>query len=121
MPPVELRKRLVWVFLFLSFLFSLLIIRFFSIQIIDSDKWRRVADSQHRTVLVEPCRRGLFYSNTSLKPGHPDLPTPFVIDVPKFHLYADPNSIPDNLKGEISQKLASLLHLSDVESEKLLV
>ena len=106
---------------FFSFLFFLCCSSVFSLQITNHDKWVKVAISQHQTIVNLPCKRGLFYSNASLKVGHPELIVPFVIDVPKFHLYADPRSIPDSLKKEISHKIASFLHLSPAETDKLFV
>ena len=99
------RKRLVVVAVFLSLLFCLLIIRFYQIQIIEGDKWAAAAMSQHQYVATEPCMRGSFYSNTSIKQGHPGEAQPFVIDVPKFHLFIDPDSIPAAVKEKMAEEL----------------
>src|SRR3990167_5065650 len=80
------RKRLVVVSVFLSVLFCLLIVRFYQIQILQGDKWTQIAMSQHQYVAQEPFMRGSFYSNTSIKKGHPEEAQAFVIDVLKFHL-----------------------------------
>ena len=110
-PPVGStdRKRLLFVAVFLFLLFCLLIIRFYQIQIVDGEKWTQVALSQHQAVVTEPFMRGSFYSNTSIKEGHPEEEQPFVIDVLKFHLYIDPDSIPDAVKGKMAQQLVALL------------
>lgn len=118
-PKPEARKRLVWVTLCVFALFSLLIVQFFRIQIIEGDKWTRKAKSQHQLVVTEPFKRGLFYSNTALKSRHPEMSQAFVIDVPKFHLYADPNSIPVRCRLEIAQKITSLLDFKEPERGKL--
>lgn len=118
-PSLEDRKRLVWLSIFVFALFCLLIVQFYKIQIIEGDKWTKEAESQHHLIVIEPFKRGLFYANNSLKTGHPDLPQPLVIDVPKFHLYIDPESIPLECKEEISWKLARLLKLDKKESRKL--
>ena len=115
----EARKRLVWVSLGVFALFCLLIVQFFKIQIIEGDKWTKRAKSQHQLVVTEPFKRGLFYSNTSIKLGHPETPQAFVIDVPKFHLYADPNSIPEKARDEIARKLCGFLRVNGEEAIKL--
>lgn len=108
-PDLSSRKRLVAVSIVLFFFFSLLIIAFFKIQVIEQEKWERRAKAQHQLVVTEPFKRGLFYSNTALKQGHPETPQAFVIDVAKFHLFADPQSIPPEWRQEIASQLATLL------------
>lgn len=115
----KVRKRLVIVALFVFFLFCALIIQFFKIQIIEGEKWSRAAKAQHQLTVIEPFKRGLFYSNTSIKPGHPEKPQAFVIDVPKFHLYADPLSIPPEVRNDVAMKLQEFLGLKQAEYEKL--
>lgn len=105
------RKRLIAVSLVLFFFFGLLLIRFYYIQISEGEKWSRLANSQHYTVVSEPARRGLFYANSSRRSGHPQPPQPLVIDVPKFHLYIDPIAIPPNQRQVISGKLTEVLRL----------
>lgn len=99
------RKRLSIIISLLSLLFCLLIVRFYTIQIVQGEKWTKVALAQHQTVVIEPFMRGSFYSNTSIKQGHPGGEQPFVIDVPKFHLYIDPDSIPESVKERMIQGL----------------
>lgn len=106
------RKRLLWIALGIFFLFSLLIAQFYHIQILEGPKWARQAQKQHFFVVKEPYVRGRFFSNPFIKKGHPSEPQPLVVDVPKFHLYADPNSIPSKFKDEIAEHLLKYLHLS---------
>lgn len=113
------RKRLVWLSLCLLALFCLLIVQFYKIQIIEGEKWTKVALHQHQLLVKEPPQRGLFYSNTSIKLGHPSEPVPFVITVPKFHLFADPDSLPMAAKREVAKKLFDLLSLEASEKQKL--
>ncbi len=108
------RKRLCTVAVSLSILFCLLIVRFYQIQIIEGDEWAAIAAQQHEHIVIEPCMRGSFYSNTSIKQGHPKERQPFVIDVPKFHLFIDPDSIPETVKEKMARELFALLP----ESEK---
>lgn len=111
------RKRLCLVAGFLCVLFCLLIVRFYQIQIIEKDKWAAAALAQHQYVAIEPCMRGSFYSNTSIKKGHPGEKQPFVVDVPKFHLFVDPEAIPEPVKLKMSKELFSLLPGIDKTAE----
>ncbi len=104
-------KRLVIVALFTFFLFSLLVLQFYKIQIIEKEKWVKIAKRQHQLVISERARRGLFYSNTSIKEGHPQAPEPLMVDVPAFHLYADPLSIPEALRDVLSTTICHILKL----------
>lgn len=117
MSPIDSsdRKRLVGVAVFLSVLFCLLVIRFYQIQIIEGDKWAAAALAQHQYVATEGCMRGTFYSNTAIKQGHPEGEQPFVIDVPKFHLFIDPDSIPEPVKEKMASEL--LAHLPGVDKQ----
>lgn len=106
------RKHLIVLAIFLLFLFSILIAQFYRIQIIENDKWTTEAKKQHFFIVKEPFLRGKFISNTSIKKGHPEIPQSFVVDVEKFHLYVDPQSIPKKNRSPISQELGQILNLS---------
>ena len=103
-------NRLLAISLFIFFLFSLLIVQFFKIQIIEGEKWAKAARAQHQLVVTEPFKRGLFFSNTAIKQGHPETPQAFVVDIPKFHLYSDPSQIPERFRKELIEGLRSILH-----------
>ncbi len=103
------KKRVVVVALGFFFIFSLLIIQYYKVQILEGDKWARVATRQHYFVVKEPFIRGTFYSNTSIKRGHPEEPQKLVTDIQKFHLHVDPSSIPEELREEIATNLGHLL------------
>ncbi|MFY7843321.1 MAG: peptidoglycan D,D-transpeptidase FtsI family protein [Rhabdochlamydiaceae bacterium] len=117
--PISIRKRLMWVLFFLSFLFTLLLIQFYNIQMIQHDKWTRLALAQHQIVVIEPAARGRFYSNGSIKTGHPDSSQPFVVDIPKFQLFIDCPSIPLEYKKSVINGLTQLLNLSLPQQEQL--
>lgn len=105
------KKRLLWVALAIFVFFSFLIAQFYTIQILEGDKWVAQAQKQHYFIVKEPFRRGLFYSNTEIKKGHPQTLIPFVIDVPKFHLYVDPQAINPENRDELADNLLSYLDL----------
>lgn len=112
-------RRLIGIALFIFFLFSILMIQFYKIQVIEGEKWRKAADRQHRLMMIEPYSRGIFLSNTDIREEHPNKPQSFVIDVPRFHLYADPAAIKEKFRLEIIQKLSEILHLSSEGKQKI--
>ncbi len=113
------RSRLVIVALGIFILFSLLIFQFFQIQIINFEKWSAVAKRQHFFVIKEPFVRGSFWSNTSIKKGHPEDPQKLVFDIQKHHLYADPYSIDEQYRDTIARELNHYLELSEEEKKTL--
>lgn len=110
-----MKTRLLIVAVFVSLLFCLLGFRFYQIQIIEGNKWSAAALAQHQFVATEPFMRGSFYSNTSIREGHPGDAQPFVIDVPKFHLHIDPDSIPEIAKTKMADELSKLVRCSKLE------
>lgn len=110
-----MNKRLIGLAIAIFFLFSVLIAQFFRIQVIEGEKWSKKALKQHFFIVSEPFMRGSFYSNTTVKKNHPEKEQPFVIDIQKFHLYVDPDSIPVELRDTITSKLTTMLDLSPEE------
>src|SRR5690625_1757336 len=110
------KKRLVVIAIGTFFLFSLLIVNFFKIQILEGEKWTHAALAQHEFVVKEPFNRGTFYSNPTLNIGHPQSPQPLVFDVVKFHLFIDPLSIPERHRDEV---VAALQAYVPVDKEEL--
>ncbi len=113
------RKRLLGISIGLFLLFALLVAQFYKIQIVEGDKWTKEAARQHYFLVKEPYKRGVFYSNTGIKQGHPEKPQPFVIDVQKFHLYVDPLSIPYDARPMVIAFLEGQLDLTIEERLQL--
>jgi len=99
------RKRLVFISVFLSLLFCLLVMQFYKIQILEGEKWAQQALHQHQLYVTQPFMRGTFYSNTEVKKGHPGEKQPLVFDVEKFHVYIDPDAIPAPVKNIMAEKI----------------
>ena len=99
------KKRLVAIAVFLSLLFCLLIVQFYKIQITEHERWTQEALAQHQYIITIPTMRGSFYSNSAIKEGHPLDSTAFVLDVQKFHLFIDPDSIPMHVKSSMAEQL----------------
>lgn len=112
-------KRLLWIFLTLLFLFSTLIAHFFKLQVIEGDTWEREGRKQHYFFVRDIFQRGTFFSNTSMKKAHPENSKPLVFNVQKFHLFGDPDSIPEENKEIISSKLSSFLALVPSDAKAL--
>lgn len=112
------RFRLVCILLFQVFLFSAIIAQFYKVQIIEGEKWEKVAENQHRKYETIPYKRGSFYSNTFIKKGAQKKQT-FVCDVQKFHLYIDPLKIPEYHKKKIMEKLFSTVQTPFEEKKKI--
>jgi cell division protein FtsI (penicillin-binding protein 3) len=115
------RKRLAIISFFLLSFYVLLIIQFYRIQIIQGEKWTQYALAQHQTTLTESFRRGSFFSNTAIKKGHPEDNQPLVLDVMKFHLFIDPESLPCLKKIEISDKIFQFLNTNEEDKKSLLI
>lgn len=113
------RIRLVSLQLFLILLFSLLLARFYILQVEENEKWLKIANRQHYFTIQEPAKRGVFYSNATLRGHHPAKPHPFVVDIEKFHLHIDPLSFPAQVKEEMTEQLSTLLALSTKERTHL--
>ena len=111
------RARLVILSIFVFFLFSLLIVQFYKIQITQNKRWQKVANSQHYFTVTEPFIRGSFYSNTSIQKGHPENKQRFVIDIQKYHLHIDPKSIPNEYKKEIAAQLIAFIGVKKEDQE----
>ncbi len=120
-PPVTHlhHRRILALSIAIFFLFSLLIARFFSIQITQGEYWSKIGDKQHYFTVKEPFQRGIFYSNLSLKKGNENLLQPLVYDIQKYHLYADVSALPAKLKNPITHDLAAHLHLNEVDKRRL--
>ena len=113
------RKKLAYVAFFLLCLFGFLIIQFFKLQVLEEPKWIQKARAQHQFVVTEPFKRGVFYSNGNLSSTHDDEMTPFVVDLPIFHLYIDPESIPQETKKNLAERLAPYLEKEGCKEKKI--
>jgi cell division protein FtsI (penicillin-binding protein 3) len=105
----EVKKRIVWIAVGLFFLFSLLILQYYNLQIVQHERWAKEAKLQHQRIVLEPFKRGTFYSNTEIKEGHPFKEQALVEDVQQFHLFIDPFQIPDYAKDEIAGYLRAII------------
>lgn len=108
-----MKKRLLILSITLLLLFSGLILTFFKLQITENEKWTHLARKQHFFILKEPSHRGVFYAVGRARPGTPENVLPLVTEIEKFHLFIDPESIPDKNKKEIIEFLIPQLGIKD--------
>lgn len=94
-------------------------IRFFSLQVLEGEKWSAYALRQHYFLVNEPFKRGTFYSNPTLRPHHACEPQQIVFDLLKYHLCVDTLSIPNEHKNEIALQLSHFLDLNQAQENQL--
>ncbi|MCP5491479.1 MAG: penicillin-binding protein 2 [Chlamydiales bacterium] len=99
--------RLAGLATFVFSLFSLLILQFYKIQVIEGEKWKTKALAQHRFAVSIPAKRGLFFATVAKKPN---CYKPLVVDMPKYHVYIDPDNIPVTLKGAMAREVNAYLN-----------
>jgi len=96
----------------LVFLFSLVLINYYKIQVIENDKWVKIAETQHQTVVTEPFHRGKIYCQSeNAKEGKC-----VAMDVLTYHLYIDPFSIIVPVKEEMIKFLTPVLKNKNIKS-----
>ncbi|WP_201456813.1 penicillin-binding protein 2 [Chlamydia sp. 17-3921] len=103
------RKRLTFISLGLLAIYSLLILRYYKIQICEGDHWLAEAIGQHEFRVQDPFLRGTFFGNTQLRKGGTEVLQPFAIDITKFHLCLDAVVIPESHRDIIAQKIWSFV------------
>ncbi len=113
------KKRLLVLGLFLFFLFSLLLGQFYKIQVIEGQKWAKQAKGQHQFIIQEPFMRGSFYAGAFSKKKGLFEEQILVMDVPRFHLYIDPDSLPLEQKEVIFEKILSFFPLKGEQKNTL--
>lgn len=109
------RFRLVGLLLLLVMCISMLVAHFYVIQVEESEKWNKVARRQHYFLIQEPALRGTFFSNHTVKKDHPEKPQKLVVEIEKFHLHIDPQSLPQEYKKEVEEQLGEMLALAPAE------
>ncbi len=113
-------RRLLLTAIALFLLLTSLIVQFYRIQILEGQKWHKQAKAQHETIIHEPFKRGVFYSNGEVKKSHPQKAQALALDILKYHLDIDPEMIPQTHKKEISSQISSMMNLDSAQKEKLM-
>ncbi|AGH96246.1 penicillin-binding transpeptidase domain-containing protein [Pseudobdellovibrio exovorus] len=93
-----MKAKIITVFIFICFLWSLLIFRAAYLQFLPHDKLNSLQNRQFQTVVTLPARRGTVYDTNGKE---------LAMSSPAYSLYADPHIIKN--KKDVSQKLSKLL------------
>ena len=96
----------------LIFLFSLVLVNYYKIQVIEHEKWVKIADTQHQMVVKEPFHRGKIYCKSQNAKNDKCV----VMDVLTYHLYIDPFSIKPLQKEAMIKFLNPILNQSGIKS-----
>lgn len=107
--PTLFRKSLTWISIGLLFLFSLLIVRYYEIQIYEGKRWAGEALGQHEIIVQDPFRRGTFFANTCTREWDIEQQQPLAIDITKFHLCLDALSIPELHRDVIARRICDFV------------
>ncbi|MCH9621074.1 MAG: putative peptidoglycan D,D-transpeptidase PenA [Chlamydiia bacterium] len=108
----NLYGRSLFVGFFLVFLFSLVLVNYYKIQVIEHDKWMKIADTQHQMVVKEPFHRGKIYCKSPNAKNDKCV----AMDVLTYHLYIDPFSIKPPQKEAMIKFLNPILNKNDIKS-----
>ncbi|SCA63028.1 Uncharacterized protein SCG7086_AH_00210 [Chlamydiales bacterium SCGC AG-110-P3] len=106
---IQDRRRIVLLACGVFVMFSILIVQFFRIQVVQGQRWSDVAMGQHFFTVSVPFERGSFFSNISVKKAHFEAPQKLVFDIQKFHLNVDSVAIPEEYRCEVAGELVRLL------------
>lgn len=99
-----MKAKIISVFIFICFLWSLLIFRAAYLQFLPHDKLNSLQEKQFQTVVTLPARRGTVYDVQGKE---------LAISSPSYSLYADPKIIAD--KKNASEKIARITKMNSRE------
>lgn len=102
------KKRVIILAGSIFLLYTLLVMQFYRLQILEHVKWSKKAEQQHYFVITEPAVRGTFWTNSGLKKGHPEASQKLAVDIRKYHLHIDVRSLPAEYRTEIANTLKAL-------------
>jgi len=109
----SLRPRLaLWILLVAG---SGIVTQLFRQQILQHAIWTKRAKQQHEVIVQEPAPRGRFFANTQVLRTHTPYRAPLVHDLTRFHLWADPRSIPEELRHAVVEQLHSCTQVPQSE------
>jgi cell division protein FtsI (penicillin-binding protein 3) len=104
-------QRLLLLTLGVITLLAILLSQYYRLQILEGDYWEQRAQRQHFLNVEVPAQRGIFYGTTATR-AHPVPPVPLVHNVRQYHLYVDPQIIPQPVKVAVQRRIATQLNLT---------
>lgn len=105
------RIRLIVLGIWSLFAFSVILVRFYFLQVIERDKWLSIANRQHRILLSESGKRGTFFAHNSLCNNSSEEDKPLAMDVLSYSLIIDPLGIPEEHKPLLIRDISRMLHV----------
>lgn len=103
------RFRVLLICFVVILLFGILILKFYWIQIIESEFWQSKAAKQHFTLINEPFKRGDFFALTRSSLVYPPFKQSLNFDLKQYHLHVDVYAIPQEVKEIFAYELAAQL------------
>jgi len=100
--------RFAIIFFLYLFILLIIVIRLFNVQVLNSDDYVKLADSQHRLKLTLYPQRGLIYDRNKKV---------FALSLKVFSVYAVPRELEANQVQSIARELSAIL---DLDHEKIL-
>lgn len=119
LPTTHILARISLVLVGLLTLFSLVLGRFFILQVLDGEQWKEKADKQHLLKLREPFYRGRFLLHESFFDQLPDTQTILSCDVTSFSAYLDTKAVKEPIREEIVNYLKTNSYLDTEQAEKI--
>lgn len=104
--PLAQRRRLLALACALFGLFALLLLQFYSLQVVQGERWQQAAQRQHTFLVQEPFHRGTFYVSAPSSSASRQEPIPLTVDVQHFHLFVDPLAISVEAREELISRLS---------------
>lgn len=100
----------VWaIYIFFILVFAAILVRLFSMQIINGDSWRKAADLQHYVEMNLPAQRGNIEDISN---------SPLAINEPVYLAYAEPKNIKDS--QSFSRQVSQVLNLESQDVLRLI-
>ena len=114
------RFRFLLVAMALLFAFAILMGKFFYVQVIQHDKWTKIAKRQHFYATKIPFERGRFYTSEFLFGSKVGEPYCLAFDRKVYGVHADCRAIPKRLHQDIRKLLVSSLGLNEDQGSKVI-
>lgn len=106
-------RRLATLLFGLLLLLSLALARFFTLQVVQGDHWRQLAEKQHLLQIPQPFFRGSFW----LSDPQTRLNWPLSYDLARFHLYVDCTGLRNEDKKALTTFLNNTFELSPFQTQ----
>lgn len=115
----DVLTRVGLVLLGLLFLFSIVLARFFIVQVVQGKAWQEKADKQHLLKIREPFYRGRFLLHDPLLNYVEKSPFILSCDIASFSAYLDTKAVKESIRAQILSYLRKQAFIDDTQCKKL--